>query len=77
MLVFAVFAGFYHVGLVSLQVIGSDQRLGRLHFWLTFVGLLILRPVPMHFVGMAGMPKGGSRDYPDIYYGWNSISSFG
>jgi len=72
--VFAVFAGFYH-WFAKFSGCKYDQKLGRLHFWLTFVGVN-LTFFPMHFVGMAGMPR-RIPDYPDIYFGWNSISSFG
>jgi heme/copper-type cytochrome/quinol oxidase subunit 1 len=62
--VFAMFAGFYH----WLPVISGknySDRLGRLHFWYTFAGVN-LTFFPMHFLGIAGMPR-RIPDYPDVF----------
>ena len=72
--VFAIFAGFYFwfhkmTGLVIPAVLGN------LHFWITFVGVN-LTFFPMHFLGLAGMPR-RIPDYPDAYIGWNQIASIG
>jgi len=72
--VFALFAGFYH-WFILFTGRQYDQRLGRLHFWLTFIGVN-LTFFPMHFMGIAGMPR-RIPDYPDIFIAWNSVSSFG
>nr|AZR66175.1 cytochrome c oxidase subunit I [Chrysoparadoxa australica] len=72
--VFAVFAGFYYwVG----KLTGREfpEVLGRIHFWVTFIGVN-LTFFPMHFLGLAGMPR-RIPDYPDAYSGWNAIASFG
>jgi cytochrome c oxidase subunit 1 len=58
--VFGLFAAFYNWIDVIFAVKYSDV-LGRLHFWLTFVGTN-LTFFPMHLLGLAGMP----RRIPDI-----------
>jgi cytochrome c oxidase subunit 1 len=72
--VFGLFAAFYYWIELLTGLKYSDQ-LGRLHFWLTFVGVN-LTFFPMHFLGIAGMPR-RVPDYPDIYWAWNYISSVG
>ena len=72
--VFAIFAGFYYwVGKVTgMQY---SEFLGGLHFWVFFVGVN-LTFFPMHFLGIAGMPR-RIPDYPDAYAGWNHVASVG
>ncbi|MBI4279691.1 MAG: cbb3-type cytochrome c oxidase subunit I [Armatimonadetes bacterium] len=60
---FGVFGGTYHW---FPKMFGRlmDERLGRLHFWLTFVGIYGTF-FPMHYLGTAGMMR---RIYsPDVY----------
>jgi len=52
-----------------------SENLGRVHFWLTFLGVNMLF-FPMHFLGLAGMPR-RIPFYPDCYYGWNLVASLG
>jgi len=72
--VFGLFAGFYYwIGKISgLQY---PEILGQIHFWTTFIGVN-LTFFPMHFLGIAGMPR-RIPDYPDAYAGLNAISSYG
>ena len=72
--VFGMFAAFYYwIG----KMCGRQypEWLGQIHFWLFFVGVNVLF-FPQHFAGMAGMPR-RIADYPDVYHGWNYVSSIG
>jgi len=72
--VFAIFAGFYY-WLEKITGFPYIEELGQIHFWITFLGVN-LTFFPMHFLGLAGMPR-RIPDYPDIYSLWNNIASFG
>ncbi len=72
--VFAIFGGFYY-WFPKMTGRCISERLGKLHFWITFVGVN-LTFFPMHFTGLAGMPR-RIPDYPDAFAGWNAISTYG
>lgn len=72
--VFGIFAGFYYwIGKITGRQ--YPEILGQIHFWLFFIGVNITF-FPMHFLGLAGMPR-RIPDFPDAYSGWNAIASFG
>src|SRR5713101_8248298 len=52
---FGLFGGLYHW---FPKMFGRmmNERLGRIHFWLTFVGIYATF-FPMHFIGIAGEPR--------------------
>ena len=72
--VFAIFAGFYH-WFHKMTGLNFPILYGKIHFWITIVGVN-LTFFPMHFLGLAGMPR-RIPDYPDCYSGWNYIASVG
>ena len=72
--VFGLFAGFYY-WFSKMTGYEYSERLGQLHFWVTFIGVN-LTFFPMHFLGLAGMPR-RYVDYPDAFAGWNMVSSIG
>ncbi len=74
---FTIFAGIYY-WFPKMTGRQYDERLGKLHFWLTFVGFN-LTFFPMHLIGTQGMPRRVS-DYLPEFANWNlfiSIASFG
>jgi len=72
--VFGLFAGFYYwIGKMSGRQ--YDETLGRIHFWTTFIGVN-LTFFPMHFLGLAGMPR-RIPDYASVFAGWNFVASIG
>jgi heme/copper-type cytochrome/quinol oxidase subunit 1 len=72
--VFSFFAGFYY-WIHKMTGFHYLEEYGQVHFWTTFIGVN-LTFFPMHFLGLAGMPR-RIPDYPDVYAGWNVISSIG
>jgi cytochrome c oxidase subunit 1 len=72
--VFSIFAGFYYwIGKMSGHQ--YPEFWGKVHFWVTFVGVN-LTFFPMHFLGLAGMPR-RYPDYPQAFAGWNHVASMG
>lgn len=72
--VFAVFAGMYYWFPKMTGRMYSAPR-AKVHFWTLFAGVN-LTFFPMHFLGLAGMPR-RIPDYPDAFAGWNRVSSVG
>lgn len=72
--VFALFAGYYYW---SPKIIGYNYNnfLAKIQFWSFFIGVN-LTFFPMHFLGLAGMPR-RIADYPYTFSYWNYIISIG
>lgn len=63
---FGMIAGIYHW---FPKFFGRmmDERLGSIHFWVTFVGVYMVF-FPMHYIGIAGFPR--------RYYSWTNFEVF-
>lgn len=72
--VYAFFAGFnyWFLSQFGLMLFGP---LSEIHFWSMFIGVNSTF-FPMHFLGTGGMPR-RIPDYPDSYWFWNSVASYG
>jgi cytochrome c oxidase subunit 1 len=73
---FTIFAGIYY-WFPKMTGRMYDERLGKLHFWATFIGFNATF-FPMHIIGVQGMPRRVS-DYDPQFGDWNfaiSIFSF-
>jgi len=72
--VFSLFAGVYY-WFNKITGLRYSEFLGQLHFWIFFIGVNIVF-FPMHYLGVAGMPR-RVPEYPDAFYIFNKISSWG
>jgi cytochrome c oxidase subunit 1 len=72
--IFSIFAAVYY-WLPKWCGHHVDETLGKTHFWLSFIGLNITF-FPMHFVGLAGMPR-RIPDYALQFADFNQISTVG
>ncbi len=70
--VFTIFAGVYY-WFPKMTGRMYSERLGKLHFWLTFIGFNGTF-FPMHWVGLQGMPRRVS-DYAEQFGNWNMVIS--
>jgi cytochrome c oxidase subunit 1 len=70
---FTIFAGvyFWYPKMTGRMY---DERLGKLHFWLTFI-FFNATFLPMHYIGLQGMPR-RVADYSEQFAGWNLVISF-
>ena len=74
--VFAMFAGFYFWW-PKLTGRMLDERLGKLHFWMTFIGFHTTFLI-QHWLGVEGMPRRYADYLPeDGFTRYNEISSIG
>jgi len=72
--VFAIMAGIFQWRPLILGR-SINNKWGLAQFILIFVGVN-LTFFPQHFIGLAGIPRRYS-DYPDTFFSWNFLSSFG
>merc|ERR1712129_680361 len=72
--VFGMLGGIYY-WFEKITGVSYPETLGKIHFWIFFVGAN-LTFFPMHFLGIAGMPR-RIPDYPDAFSDFNQIASYG
>jgi cytochrome c oxidase subunit I len=73
---FALFAGLYYWWPKMFGRV-LDERLGKTHFWLTFVGFN-LTFFPQHMLGLLGMPRRiYTYDHHGLWEAYNLLSSIG
>jgi cytochrome c oxidase subunit 1 len=72
--VFSIFGGLYY-WFEKLTGVTYSEILAQIHFWTFFIGVN-LTFFPMHWLGAAGMPR-RIPDYPDAFYLFNKIASWG
>jgi heme/copper-type cytochrome/quinol oxidase subunit 1 len=71
-----VFAGLYYWWPKMFGRV-LDERLGKAHFWLTFIGFN-LTFFPQHMLGLLGMPRRiYTYDHHGLWEAYNLISSIG
>ncbi|MDJ0898901.1 MAG: cytochrome c oxidase subunit I [Xenococcus sp. MO_188.B8] len=73
-IVFGIFAAIYH-WFPKMTGKMYYEGLGKLHFWLTFLGTT-LNFFPMHPLGLMGMPRRVASYDPEFAF-WNVIASIG
>jgi cytochrome c oxidase subunit 1 len=71
---FGAIAGAYY-WLPKMTGVMYNERLGQCHFWLSVIGVN-LTFFPMHFLGLAGMPR-RVADYSLQFANFNAIASIG
>jgi len=72
--VFTIFCGWYY-WYTKMTGRLMPEWVGQIHFWTTFIGVN-LTFFPMHFLGLAGMPR-RYIDYVDALAGFNHVASIG
>src|SRR6478736_6360877 len=71
---YAMFAGFYYWAPKWTGVM-YNERAGKIHFWSSLLSFN-LTFFPMHFLGLAGMPR-RYADYPMQFADFNMVASIG
>lgn len=72
--VFSMLGGVYY-WFDKITGVKYSEVLGQIHFWIFFTGVNITF-FPMHFLGLAGMPR-RVPDYPDAFLMFNRLASYG